>query len=197
VHVLLERYGIVCRELAEWDNLGPPWSVLRLALQQLEWAGEIYRGYFVAGLSGEQYALPEAAHLLASGTSPATELMTVQAVDPACLAGLSTAMDTQLVGEKGKSFRRLGNAMIWHGGRPVLLVESFGKKLSACEGVSPDECQTAVTALGRTGGHLATLAPWPTASRNLEQHADPPDTRCSLAESVWIRLRIPCPDAIP
>lgn len=157
VHVLLERYGIVCRELAEWDNLGPPWSVLRLALQQLEWAGEIYRGYFVAGLSGEQYALPEAAHLLGSGTSPATELMTVQAVDPACLAGLSTAMDAELFGEKGKSFRRLGNAMIWHRGRPVLLVESFGKKLSACEGVSPDECQTAVTALGE----LAVIwQPW-------------------------------------
>jgi hypothetical protein len=87
--------------------------------------------------------------------------------------------------------------MIWHGGRPVLLVESFGKKLSACEGVSLDECQTAVTALGE----LAVIwQPWLRGRLRVEtweQHAGPPDTRCSLAESVWIRLRIPCPDAIP
>src|SRR5439155_1125100 len=53
--LLLSRYGVVARELAQGD-----WSTLRHTLLRMEYGGEIVRGYFVEGLSGEQYALADA-----------------------------------------------------------------------------------------------------------------------------------------
>jgi len=54
-HLLLARYGILARELVERG-----WSALRHALLRMEYGGEVVRGYFVEGLSGEQYALEDA-----------------------------------------------------------------------------------------------------------------------------------------
>src|SRR5437879_397510 len=53
-HLLLARYGVLSRELAQGD-----WSTLRHTLLRMEYGGEVVRGYFVEGLSGEQYALED------------------------------------------------------------------------------------------------------------------------------------------
>ena len=59
--LLLRRYGVVFRRLlareAEWL---PPWHQLLRAYRRLEAQGLIRGGRFVAGMSGEQFALPEA-----------------------------------------------------------------------------------------------------------------------------------------
>src|SRR5262249_37073924 len=54
--------------------------------------GEIRGGYFVAGVSGEQFALPEAIGLLRStrNASPGGELITLSAADPLNLVGILT-----------------------------------------------------------------------------------------------------------
>src|SRR5205085_1177228 len=57
--LLLERYGVIARELALMDERLPPWRVLYEVLSRLELAGEVRRGYFVEGLSGAQFALPD------------------------------------------------------------------------------------------------------------------------------------------
>ena len=56
---LLDRYGIVARELYRREEL-LPWALIASALQRMELRGEIRRGYFVEGLSGMQFALPAA-----------------------------------------------------------------------------------------------------------------------------------------
>ena len=62
---LLKRYGVVCWRLlareAEWL---PRWRDLLRVYQRLEARGELRGGRFIAGLSGEQFALPEAIGLL-------------------------------------------------------------------------------------------------------------------------------------
>src|SRR5581483_5349643 len=59
--VLLRRYGVVFwRMLAREAQWLPPWRELLMALRRLEARGEIRGGRFVAGFSGEQFALPEA-----------------------------------------------------------------------------------------------------------------------------------------
>ena len=62
---LLRRYGVVFWRLlareAEWL---PPWRDLLHIYRRLEARGEIRGGRFVAGFSGEQFALPEAVGLL-------------------------------------------------------------------------------------------------------------------------------------
>jgi ATP-dependent Lhr-like helicase len=88
---LLKRYGVVFWRLlareAEWL---PPWRELLMALRRLEARGEIRGGRFVAGFSGEQYALPEAVGVL-RGTrneDKAGKLSAVSGADPLNLAGI-------------------------------------------------------------------------------------------------------------
>ena len=61
---LLDRWGVVCRDLAARETLAPPWRDLLRALRRMEARGEIRGGRFVAGVMGEQFARPEAVELL-------------------------------------------------------------------------------------------------------------------------------------
>ena len=61
VRTLLRRYGVVFWRLIEREaNWLPPWRLLLRELRRLEARGEIRGGRFVAGITGEQFALPEA-----------------------------------------------------------------------------------------------------------------------------------------
>ena len=54
------RWGIVAWELWSRESFKVPWREVVWALRRLEARGVVLGGRFVAGLSGEQYALPEA-----------------------------------------------------------------------------------------------------------------------------------------
>ncbi|MDQ5845439.1 MAG: ATP-dependent DNA helicase, partial [Acidobacteriota bacterium] len=62
--VLLKRYGVVFKRLLEREGIALPWRVLLRIYHRLEARGEIRGGRFVAGISGEQFALPEAVGML-------------------------------------------------------------------------------------------------------------------------------------
>jgi ATP-dependent Lhr-like helicase len=58
---LLRRYGVVFWRLLEREAAWlPPWRELLRVYRRLEARGELRGGRFVAGFSGEQFALPEA-----------------------------------------------------------------------------------------------------------------------------------------
>ncbi len=61
---LLNRWGVVFRDLAAQETLAPPWRDLLQVLRRMEARGEIRGGRFVAGFVGEQFARPEALDLL-------------------------------------------------------------------------------------------------------------------------------------
>jgi ATP-dependent helicase Lhr and Lhr-like helicase len=89
VRQLLERWGVVFRDLMARETLAPAWRVLLPVLRRMEARGEIRGGRFTAGFIGEQFALPEALDLLrAVRRSPGTEEMEVPAADPLNLAGI-------------------------------------------------------------------------------------------------------------
>jgi ATP-dependent Lhr-like helicase len=87
--LLLNRWGVVCRDLAVRDSIRFPWRDVQWALRRLEDRGLVRGGRFVAGLTGEQYALPGAVELLAQvRRAPRTqERVTVNATDPLNLVG--------------------------------------------------------------------------------------------------------------
>src|SRR6478672_674523 len=60
----LERYGIVSREIWRRERPAIGWRSIYHELKRLEFRGEVRRGYFVRGLSGAQFALPEAVEML-------------------------------------------------------------------------------------------------------------------------------------
>ena len=61
---LLRRYGVVSKRLLEREAMTLPLRVLLRLYHRLEARGEIRGGRFVAGISGEQFALPEAVGML-------------------------------------------------------------------------------------------------------------------------------------
>jgi ATP-dependent Lhr-like helicase len=88
---LLKRYGVVFwRLIAREADWLPPWRELLMAYRRLETRGEIRGGRFVAGFSGEQFALPEAVGVLRGvRNQEKTGLpVAVSGVDPLNLAGV-------------------------------------------------------------------------------------------------------------
>lgn len=88
--VLLRRYGVVCWSMLEREAAWlPPWRDLVRTYRRLEARGEIRGGRFIAGLSGEQFALPEAIGLMRQmRRRPADDsLVCLSAADPANLLG--------------------------------------------------------------------------------------------------------------
>ncbi|HIM46124.1 MAG TPA: hypothetical protein EYM34_07680 [Alphaproteobacteria bacterium] len=87
---LLCRYGVVFRRLLDRESGLPPWRYLLWTYRRFETAGEIRGGRFVAGFSGEQFALPEAiVALRASRKSGACgRIDVVNAADPLNLVGI-------------------------------------------------------------------------------------------------------------
>ena len=90
--VLLRRYGVVFRRVLEQESLRASWFELIRVYRRLEAQGEIRGGHFVAGVSGEQYALPEAVGLLRAirKTAPKGDLIPISAADPLNLTGVLT-----------------------------------------------------------------------------------------------------------
>ncbi|MFZ5593806.1 MAG: DEAD/DEAH box helicase [Pseudomonadota bacterium] len=91
---LLRRYGVVFRKLLEREATWlPPWRELLWTYRRLEARGEIRGGRFVAGFSGEQYALPEAVGSLRDiRRQPGNGItITLSGADPLNLAGIITS----------------------------------------------------------------------------------------------------------
>jgi ATP-dependent Lhr-like helicase len=88
--VLLERYGVVFRELLARENMLPRWRDMLISFRRLEDRGEIRGGRFVSSFIGEQFALPVAVESLRAMKSlPLTgEVVTISAADPLNLAGI-------------------------------------------------------------------------------------------------------------
>ena len=57
---LLNRWGVVFRDVVARESLAPRWRDLLLALRRMEARGEIRGGRFIATIVGEQFALPDA-----------------------------------------------------------------------------------------------------------------------------------------
>jgi ATP-dependent Lhr-like helicase len=88
--VLLERYGVVFRELLARESMLPRWRDLLITFRRLEDRGEIRGGRFISGFIGEQFALPIAVESLrAMKNLPLSgETITISAADPLNLAGI-------------------------------------------------------------------------------------------------------------
>ncbi len=119
---LLRRYGVVFWTLlqreADWL---PPWRDLLQVYRRLEARGELRGGRFVAGFSGEQFALPEAiGHLREMRRRQSNgALISISGADPLNLSGILTP------GPKLPALT--GNRAVYRAGLPVALL-SGGKE---------------------------------------------------------------------
>ncbi len=108
---LLKRYGVVFwRLLTREAGSLPPWRELLRCLRRLEARGEIRGGRFVAGMSGEQYALPEAVDSLRDvrRNLDQVEWAAVSGADPLNLVGIITPGDKLAAISNNRLLYRLG-----------------------------------------------------------------------------------------
>lgn len=89
---LLERYGIVFRDLLAREPNLPPWRTLLGTYRRLEARGEIRGGRFVNGFVGEQFALPAAIEKLRAErrADDKQQPFIISAADPLNLVGILT-----------------------------------------------------------------------------------------------------------
>jgi len=89
---LLRRYGIVFRRMLTREPNAAPWRDLARVYRRLEARGEIRGGRFVNGMSGEQFALPEAVSRLREIRRGKQDgaLVILSAADPLNLTGIIT-----------------------------------------------------------------------------------------------------------
>ena len=152
-HLLLARYGILSRELAHGD-----WSTLRHTLLRMEYGGEVVRGYFVEGLSGEQYALQEALTELDAPVRRAEPHVLVNIADPANLWGRTLTL-TRLDGVRAAAARIPTTWLIVRQGRPILLAEGQGRSLTPLAGWQAVDFPGAIRALASAVERPLTLRP--------------------------------------
>jgi len=126
--LMLERYGILTREMALAEGIPGGFSTLYPELSNLEVLGTARRGYFVEGLGGAQFALSGAVERLRA--LPAEEngpedLTLLAATDPASPWG-STLPWPKLEGNR-KAARSTGAYVLARAGHPLLYLEKGGK----------------------------------------------------------------------
>ena len=168
---LLQRYGIVTRECLEHEEGPWSWGELYPHFELMEMRGELRRGYFVRGLSGVQFALPEAVERLREWNGPeaegARELVLLNACDPANLYGSALGaapaegeaapkVNVAEAGGLGRFPRLPSNYLVVQRGVLVLLYEHGGGRWSALPQADPGLLRRAVQlcleGLTREGG---------------------------------------------
>ncbi|MGE5539530.1 MAG: DEAD/DEAH box helicase [Gemmatimonas sp.] len=115
--VLLRRYGVVFWKLLEREaDWLPPWRDLLRVYRRLEARGEIRGGRFVAGFTGEQFALPDAVGALREvrRNAQTDSWVSVSGADPLNLVGILTP------GAKLPALA--GNRVLFRDGIPVAML---------------------------------------------------------------------------
>ena len=136
--VLLRRYGVVFRRLLERESFPVTWYELGRIYRRWEARGEIRGGYFVGGIGGEQFALPEAIGLLRSIRKSQSngELITLSGADPLNLQGVLTP---------GARIAALtANRILFFAGLPIAALEAGEIRKLAEAPVSDLQIETAL-----------------------------------------------------
>ncbi|HVK54543.1 MAG TPA: DEAD/DEAH box helicase [Burkholderiales bacterium] len=149
---LLKRYGVVFWRMLEREaDWLPPWRDLLRVFHRLEARGEIRGGRFVAGLSGEQFALPEAVGLLRNvrRKEHTGQMICLSGADPLNLMG------SVIAGPKTPALT--GSRMLFRDGAPIATL--IGGDVIILEKMEPAAEWSARNMLLRGRATEASVAP--------------------------------------
>jgi ATP-dependent Lhr-like helicase len=147
--LLLERYGVLTRELVVAEGHPGGFSGIYPELTSLETLGVARRGYFVEGLGGAQFALPGAVERLREGGPDRDRSeeppVVLSAVDPAQPYGAALAWPERS-GARAPS-RTAGAYVVLIGGEPILYLERGGRALQTLVEAGEERLDRALSAL--------------------------------------------------
>ncbi len=108
---LLERHGVITRELVQYEGAEGGFAAVYGVLRAMEEAGRVRRGYFVAGRGAAQFALPGAVDRLRAMREPGEEpaVVTLAAADPANPYGAALGWPER---ESGRKPMRVAGSLV-------------------------------------------------------------------------------------
>ena len=121
--VLLDRYGVLFRELLQRELPDLAWGRLFRSLRLMELSGEVLSGHFFEGVPGLQFASPAAFRRLREGL-PTDAICWMSAIDPAAPTGLGLEPLRGIYPD-----RRPGSHLVFHGARLVMTSWRNGSRL--------------------------------------------------------------------
>ncbi len=124
VRILLERFGVLFRELLHRELPGFSWSTIFRSLRLMELSGEVLAGYFFEGPPGPQFISHQAFRLLQAGL-PADVVYWMNASDPASLCGVNVAGLKSLLPRRSSTTH-----IVFKGANLVLISERNGRSLT-------------------------------------------------------------------
>ena len=128
--LLLDRYGILFRELLQREIPSLSWSSIFRALRIIELSGEVMSGVFFHGIPGPQFISHRAFRSL-QRRLPEDAIYWINATDPAAVCGIP------LDSLRGFPARVASNHLVYHGVRLVVVSKRNGKDLTFF--VPPDD----------------------------------------------------------
>lgn len=121
------RYGMLTKEIVGLEDSPYTWPQAYEYLKQMEYAGDIQRGYFFTGISGIQFMLPTAVKRLEADKP---DYHVLNACDTAQPYGRIIPQS-----EQDLPFTCVpGTVIVFFRGKPVMLLERYGEKISFSEG---------------------------------------------------------------
>ncbi|GFO66804.1 DEAD/DEAH box helicase [Geomonas limicola] len=130
VRVLLNRYGVLFKELLQREPATLQWRALLRTLRIMELSGEVLAGHFFEGIPGLQFVSPDAFRML-NEELPQDVVYWINAADPASLCGSGLeALPDRLPP------RLPSTHLVYLGTRLVLVSRRYGKELDFL--VGPD-----------------------------------------------------------
>ena len=123
VRLLMNRYGVLFRELLSRELPAFQWSRLFRTLRIMELSGEVLSGQFFSGIPGLQFISPVAFRELRDGL-PEDAIYWMNAIDPASPCGLVLE---ELRGQLPA--RRASSHLVYHGSRIVVISQRNGAEL--------------------------------------------------------------------
>ena len=164
--VLLDRYGVVFRELLLREAVPFQWRSVFRALRLMELSGEVLSGYFFHEIPGPQFATPAAVRMLQTFESKG--VFWLNALDPLSLSGIGIR---EL--QAGLPRRVAGNHVVYTDGKPALVSERFGRSLTISLGKDDPRLPEVLGILR----HLLTRAFEPRRKVTIETVNSTPTTR--------------------
>jgi ATP-dependent Lhr-like helicase len=156
--LMLERYGIVTREVVLAEGVPGGFTTLYGELSNLEMLGTARRGYFVEGLGGAQFALPGAVERLRSLPDDEGRYLVLAATDPANPYGAALSWPKRPGGRRPS--RTPGAYVLLREGQPRMFVERGGRGVLRLAELADEEFAEALQVLAEAAanGRLPRLA---------------------------------------
>jgi len=135
---LLERYGVIVKEIVDSEGVAGGFAGLSEVLRGMEDVGRVRRGYFVDGVAGQQLALPGVVDRLRAARELPDRTWLVAAVDPSLPHGAILPWPPTAHPDLGAR-RQAGATVVVRHGEPALWLGPKGTRLLSFPSVRDDD----------------------------------------------------------